>query len=168
MSEHDQRDDYDDKTRISDQLQDKELDHSLSQLWWVGFTQLLIAQFAVVVILMLMIVFGDGLNDRGSIAVELLIPFLVWIIGTAFNIVVILGATVGSRAKMYWLALLASLIAMTSFPAVWFAPVTSYLALRALRRLANRDVRARFEAVARGTITSHSSEVTDARSDRST
>src|SRR6185503_10066851 len=106
--------------------------------------------------------FWDDLQDQPAVC---LVP-IGWLLATAWTMFVMRAANAMRRYRRYWAAVAAAVMTMFSVPFVYLAVVQFPIAVWVLLVLSRRDVRARFEAVARGTMVSGHTEATDARADR--
>ena len=90
-----------------------------------------------------------------------------WPLAVAAPILVMRGAGDMRRFRRYWWAVTAGVLTLFAIPIIHLGVFQLPLGLWVLQVLARRDVRARFDAVARGTIPSAPTEASDARADRS-
>jgi hypothetical protein len=153
----DPRDDYDAQLGRSPLASERVVRAAASALWGFGLLQLLLWQawVAFVVLMLLMTHFVDGdktLDDlwrtiSGRPAVWL--SLFGWPVATASTIAVIHGANGMRRFQRYGWAVTAAVLTLASIPVICLVPIQVPLGIWAIIVLLRRDVRARFEAVAR-------------------
>ena len=174
MTDHDERDDYDDE-RWGDQLAPTSVVRwPASAMWGFGVLQLILLQTwtAFVVVLLVISHFVDDDRTFADLWQTITRSELLWMslagwpFATAGTIAVIWGANSLRRFRHYWWTVTAACLTLFSVPIICLAPIQLPLGIWVLVVLARRDVRARFEAVARGTIPSPPGEALDARADR--
>jgi hypothetical protein len=157
MSEHDEREDYDDE-RWGDQLAPASaVRWPASAMWACGVLQLLCAQVWVgfVVLLLVLIDLVDDDRTLGEVWEKvrrepaLWGTFAVWPVATACAVLVIRGANDLRRFRRYWWAVVAAVLTVFSVPVLCLAVLQVPVGAWVLVVLARRDVRARFEVEAR-------------------
>jgi hypothetical protein len=157
MTGHDERDDYDDEG-WGDQLAPAPVVHwPASAMWGFGVLQLILLQTwtAFVVALLVISHFVDDDRTLAELWRTITSSELVWMslvgwpLATACAVVVIRGANDLGRFRHYWWAVTAAFLTLFSAPVVCLAPIQLPLGVWVLVVLARRDVRARFETVAR-------------------
>ena len=161
MTDHDERDDYDDERRDRPLAADHIVHWPASTMWAFGLLQLIFTQTIIgfLIVLTVVVNFVDGdetLADFWSHVTsnpELWLIPLGWLVATAWTAFVIWAANGMRRYRRYWFAVTAAVLTMFSVPFFYLAVIQLPIGLWVLIVLARRDVRARFEAVARGTIT---------------
>ncbi len=171
MSEHDQREDYDDKPDRG-RLASKEIvAWPASVMWVLGLMQCVFTQVGLVFLACMFVAegldagksFGEIWQTAFSEEAEVL-TLLAWPIVTACAVLVMQGANDLRRFRRYPLVIASVVLTFLSIPFIYLGvlgiPLSIWLALLLLRR----DVRARFEAVACGNIVNHSGEESNARS----
>jgi len=173
VSEHDPRDDYDDEP-WRDRPSPKDLVRMPASMMGVfGLLQIIITQlYTGVGIATTVLSFvddgkgiGDVLRSPMDIATMLLIV-AVWLLATACAIVVMCGANDLGRFRRYWWVVAGAVLTLLGVPFFYLAVVQFPLGIWLIVLLSRRDVRARFEAVARGRIESGPQELRHARTDR--
>jgi hypothetical protein len=174
MSEHDQRDDYDDEPERGRLASKGIVAWPASAMWVFGLMQCVFAQIFVAFWGYLFV--SEGLEEGKSLAEiiqqilaqeEAVVAIVCWPIATACTLVVMQGANNLRRFQRYPLVAIGAVLTFLSIPLIHLGVLGIPLAIWLMVLLIRRDVRARFEAVARGTIPTHSNEVPNARSDRS-
>lgn len=98
---------------------------------------------------------------------EVLVGVVVCAVYVGLNWVVVVGTRRLARFESYRLAVAAVLLSCVPVPFLYCGVVTVPIAIWGLVLLAQSDVRARFAANRRGTMTPTHTEPTDARADRS-
>jgi hypothetical protein len=91
--------------------------------------------------------------------------FAYCIVGGVTSAIVLRGASLMRRCLAYRYCLFAAVVALFPIPCYCLIFFNLALGISALRQLRRPDVRARFEAVARGTIVRGPAETPDARTD---
>ena len=161
MTGHDERNDYDDVRWDGHPLAPAAVARwPASAMWGFGVLQLILVQtwtaFVVAILVVTFFVDDDRTVDDVWRAItrnpSLWMSFVGWPLATGCAIVVIRGANSLRRFRHYWWAVTAGFLTLFAIPVLFLAPVQLPLGVWALAVLARRDVRARFEAVARGTI----------------
>ena len=158
MSEYDERDDYDDEPRNRPLAPDHVMRWPASTMWAFGLLQLIFTQtimtFLIVVTVVVNFVDGDKtLADFWAHVTsnpELWLGPLGWLLATAWTAFVIRAANGMRRYQRYWSAVTAAVLTMFSVPFFYLVVIQLPIGVWVLVVLARRDVRARFEAVARG------------------
>lgn len=170
MSEHDLREDYDDLHYQGPLARPEVVRWPASIMWVFGLLQLIIVQlwvgFLASILVMTHIVRDNKpwseVWETATTEETFWISALAWPFLVAGPFVVIRAATHLRRFRRYPLVVAGVILTLLAFPFLYLAvlqlPLGIYLAILLLRR----DVRARFEAVARGTITPTSPEASDA------
>jgi len=168
VSDDDERDDYDDEPwrKRPDVAQ------------WVHWPALFLGGFAVVQLLLSIAgclwlpgamvwkwIDPEFYDDDGPQWPEVIIGTLVFFCCVALNAFVIIGVRRMAKFRSYRLVLWAVGLSFLPLPLVSCGMVSVPLSIWALVVLLNRDVRARFEAVARGTMIEAPPETPDARTD---
>jgi len=156
MSEHDQREDYDDEPWKGRLAPKHFVRWPASAMWAFGLVQLLLSIVGLILLGLAVLeraVAGQD-NAAGSwqslfLSDDFLIILFVCVIGTTANLVVMRGAAGMGRFRRYSWAVAASVLLVLSVPFIYFAVFTVPLGIWALIVLCRRDVRARFGANAR-------------------
>ena len=172
MSEHDEREDYDDEPWRGDRLApDHVVRWPTSVMWGLGLMQLVFTQTFIVMMVAAEILVGfvDGgatLNDLWQDSDWWRIP-PGWLVLTGCNVFVIRTASEMRRFRHYWRVVSSTVLVMFAVPFIFLTVIQLPLGIWILVVLCRRDVRARFQAVARGTMIEAPPETPDARADRS-
>jgi hypothetical protein len=160
VSDQDQRDDYDDD-RLHCPLATPEVVRGpASAMWGFGLLQLLLWQtwFAFVICLLVVSHFVDADKTLADLWRTITRSELIWLtlagwpLATACTIIAIYGANCLRRFRGYRWALTAAILTLASAPVICLLPIQVPLGIWVLIVVLRPDVRARFEAVARGTI----------------
>jgi hypothetical protein len=174
MTTHDERQDHDDERWDGHPLAPASVVRwPASAMWGFGLLQLILTQtwIAFLAAIMLVDVVDNGrtLADVWKLVRKVPLLWLTligWPFATIGTILVMRGANELRRFGRYGLAITAAVLTMFAVPVVFLAVIQLPLGVWVLVLLARRDVRARFEAVARGTITPVPPEAPDARADQ--
>jgi hypothetical protein len=162
MSGDDQRDDYDDEPDRGPLAPDHIVRWPAALMKLFAILHTILMQ--LIALLFVLAVIAESLDDfdgalREVFQPEMLLMTLAWLLATACCAIEIRGASDLRRFRRYPWVVAGATITLLTMP-----PLGGWLIWLLLRR----DVRARFEAVARGTITSTHPEPSDARIDRAT
>jgi len=159
MSEHDERENYDDILEWGPPAPPHIVRLPAAIMWGVGLSQFLIVQMWLA-ILVGSLVFTHFVDDDKNLAdawdrvirkPPLWGSFLGWPLATACTIIVMRGANDLKRFRRYHWVVVAATLTLLSVPIIFLGVVQVPLGIWLLWILLRRDVRARFEAVARGT-----------------
>ena len=175
MSEHDPRDDYDDEPARGPLAPTHVVELPGTVMWLYCLFHFLLAQLWFVYVSFEFVekhFVRDNKDFEGALNSfkkdqTLYLSLAAWPLATILTMYVRRAAFNLLGFRCYRQVVIAAFIICFGIPFVLLAPISLLLSGYVFGLLLRRDVRARFEAVARGTITSPSSEVTDARSDRS-
>ena len=174
MTDQDERDDYDDERWNWPLAPDHVVRLPAAIMWAFGLLQLLFAQVIFVLFVAVKVVvdvidsdqtwqqFWDDVQDEPAIW---LVP-IGWLLTTAWAVLVMRTANDMRQYRRYGAAVAAAVMTMCSVPFMYLAVIQFPVGVWILAVLARSDVRARFEAVARGTIRSAPPEEPDARANR--
>ena len=173
MTVHDERDDYDDEPRGRPLAPDHVVRWPANVMWGLGWLQLIFTQFFAVLLVTVEILvnFVDG----GKTLADLWRDFedldsyyapVAWLLMTGCNIFVIRAGNDMRSFRRYWRVVVAAVMTTLAVPFVYFAVFQLPLGIWILVVIARRDVRARFEAVARVKMTMSPTEASNARPDR--
>ncbi|HJZ91787.1 MAG TPA: hypothetical protein VKE40_13005 [Gemmataceae bacterium] len=166
MSEHDPRDDYDDAPWKGRVAPEHLIRWPASAMWVFGLVQLILSLLGLVLMTVGVVWRAQEEPDKWAshfLDEDLRVILAAGVFGTIANTVILYGAAGMGRFRRYPWAVSASVLIVFSMPFVYFAVFTVPLGIWALLVLCRRDVRARFAATARGTITGSPPEVSDAR-----
>ena len=164
MSGHDERDDYDD--------QPERLSGPAETMWWAGqaiasfaLIQLAPSILALVATLTIFVLAGANGGDSPPTLPfgDVSLVFGAAVVSVAWNALVLRGAVGMPEFRGYRRAVLSAVLVVPAVPVVGLAVVTLPLGVWVLIVLLRPEVRARFDAVARGTITGAPPEAPDAR-----
>jgi hypothetical protein len=166
MSWHDQREDYDDHPELGPMAPPHTGCGVTSVMWVFGLMQFIGTQLWVAFVVTVLVIshFVDDdktLDDAWRTVTNFEIywvTFLGWPVATACAILVMRGANCLRQFRHYPLAVSAALLSILSVPFVCLAIVQTIVGIYALCLLLRPDVRARFEAVARGTLKTYAPE----------
>lgn len=168
MTDHDEREDYDDEPwRRAKPEQQVRTPATIIEVFGAIQLGLSVLWFLVAVV---MIVWGA--IDPAAVDADDWTWYeaagLLALAGLAavWNWVVVLGGGRMRACRNYRLAVAAAVLSFLPWPLYYCLPVSAPVAVWALVVLARPDVRARFKAVARGTIPPAPPEEPDARADR--
>lgn len=163
VSDHDQREDYDDHLGGDHLAADSLVRWPASAMWVLGLMQLIVVLVGTAFAVYLTV--ADALDD-GRTVDEIWMAasrdeafwFVLgaWPLAIACPIIVMRGANNLRQFRRYWWAVTAGILTLLALPFFYLGVFQLPLGLWALLLLARRDVRARFDAVARGTILSDS------------
>jgi len=164
MSEHDQREDYDDEPDRGPLARKRIVAWPASAMWVLGLMQCIITQFIVAFWTYLFVRIGldDGKSLRDLLEEVLanevaLIALACWPMATACTVLVMRGANDLRRFQRYPWVVAAAVMTFLSIPFFYLGVLGIPLSLWIFILLLRRDVRARFEAVSRcSTITERS------------
>jgi hypothetical protein len=170
VSEHDEREDYDDDPWRKRATPEELLRTPASIIAAFGAIQL---GFSVVGCLALVaLIIWSLFNDIGADTdpedgglYEFLAVISISILSVLWNWVIVRGAGRMRKCRNYRLSVAAAVLSIFSVPFYYCLPISAGVAVWTLVILSRRDVRARFAAVARGTISSAPPEAPDARTD---
>jgi len=142
MSEHDEREDYDDLPNRGPLAPEYIVRRPAAMMWGVGLVQLIITQLAAFFYVALMVVFiFDGETTLGDTS-EIVLGIAGWVAASVWLVTVMRAASKLRRFQSHRWVVTGAMLTLLTMP-----PVGIWLVWLLLRR----DVRARFEAVARGT-----------------
>lgn len=151
--EHDEREDYDDEPWRKRSDGDVPVQWIASSISTFGLLQLLCSAAGLlggtVSVFVLLL---DPESAGPGESVRIILVFLIYLLGVGSNALVMRGARDMRRYRRYRLAVLAAALSILPVPLVFFGPCSVPLGISALVVLLRPDVRARFAAVARGTI----------------
>jgi hypothetical protein len=150
VSEHDERDDYDDEPWKGRPSPDRLVQWAARMVWALGLTQLGVTLVAAYFEAMRLLDRVDEAPLQQIEIEEFAAVLLLLTICVALNAVVIYGACRMRRFRHYGWAVTAAAINAVSIPFVPLLVVAAPVSIWALTLLTRRDVRARFAAVARG------------------
>lgn len=169
MSEHDEREDYDDEPWRGRPTPEQQVRTPATIIEVFGAVQLgfSILGFVVAVVVIVWGVIDPPAVDAEDMTwYEALAVLAACLFAIAWNWVVVRGAGRMRACRNYRLAVTATVLSFVPLPIYYCGPICAPVAVWALVVLARRDVRARFEAVARGKMMSGPTEASDARADR--
>jgi hypothetical protein len=159
MSDHDPRDDYDDELARGPLAPEHIVRWPASAMWAFGLLQLIFAQMWVA-LLATTIVLTNFVDDDKTVSEvwdrfkhteAFWLTLAGWPVATFCTILVMRGGNDLRRFRRYpWVAA-GTVLMMLAVPFFYLAVIQLPLGLWVLYFLLRRDVRARFEAVARGT-----------------
>jgi len=170
VSDHDEREDYDDEPWRKRATPEELLRTPASIIAAFGAIQLGFSVVGCVAVVALMIwsLFHDPGADTepedGGLY-EFLAVVSICILSVLWNWVIVRGAGRMRKCRDYRLCVAAAVLSIFSVPFYYCLPISAGVAVWALVILSRRDVRARFGAVARGTIIPAPVETPDARTD---
>lgn len=159
MSEHDEREDYDDLHYTGPLARRGIAGWPGSLMWVFGVVQLIAVQLvlgAVAFLYILMGIVDDG-KSVAEVGADVLdsgnwVGFVAWPVLTAGPIIVIVAANNFRRFRRYQLVVAGAILTLLAFPFFYLAIFQLPLGIWLIVILLRRDVRARFEAVDRGAI----------------
>lgn len=174
VSGHDERDDYDDEPWRKRRLPEELLRTPAAMLSTFAVIQM---GFSALGVIVLLVAVGRALLDpapadpdwedlawyEAAAVVAMVLAGVGAVI--VWNWLIIRGAARMRTCRNYRLALAAAFLSILPVPFYYCGPISAPAAIWALVILLRRDVRARFEAVARGTMTAPPPEAPDARTD---
>ena len=164
MNWHDEREDYDDEPQQHRVTTEQLVYRTAAAVWTFGLFQLgicLIGLFLPAMILLERSVQGPR-PFKADVRTGLSVAALS-LLGAALAGIVLYGSTRISEFRRYPWALVAAVLTTLSFPCVFLGMFTIPLGVWAMIVLLRTDVRARFAAVARGTMDPAPPEAPDAR-----
>jgi hypothetical protein len=163
VSGHDLRDDYDDEPRRERHLPDRLVQWLAGAVEAFGRLQLLCSVVGLLAgtVWVFEILLDPQVPGRVRTAGISIILASLW--GIGWNALVVAGARDMRRYQRYRLVMLAAVLSALPIPFVYFAPCSFPVSIGAIIVLLAPDVRARFEAVARGKMNAASPEARDAR-----
>jgi hypothetical protein len=174
VSDHDERDDYDDEPRGRPLAPEYAVLWPARLMWLCGHIQLVFVQIVaflyIAIAIALLAMDGDkedldGLWDAVQ-EPEFWLMIGGWVAATIWTAAIVRAANDLRRFRRYQFVVTATVLVLIPIPFLLIGGVQIPSAVWTLLTLARRDVRARFEAVARGTIPSAPPEAPDARADR--
>lgn len=162
MKGRDQREDYDDDPDRGPLAPEHVVRWPASAMWVFGLlqlmaTQLWLAFFAGATLVVYVVDNGKTIGeawDAMKYEPAFWLTVAGWPIGTACAITVMRGANDLKQFRRYSRVVVGAVFILLGIPVIYFAVVQFPLGLWLIWLLLRRDVRARFEAVARGTVTS--------------
>jgi hypothetical protein len=172
VSEHDEREDYDDEARDRPLAPARVVQWPSVIMWGIGLLQLILTQTWVVFVASVLVIRGNDDNLTAGEVWDIATgdslfwtTFAAWPFVTAATFLVMKAGNDFRRFRHFWLVVTGAIIVLLSIPAFFCGVIQIPLSLWMLAVLVRRDVRARLEAVARGTITPSPPEAPDARTD---
>lgn len=170
MSANDPGEDYDDEPWKGRVTPEYIVRWPASIMWVAGLIQFIFIQLWIgplIAFLALGYLIADKtLADVWQFALKypaIWISFLGWPLASACSIVMMVGANDLAHFRRYYLVVAAASLTLLSIPVLPLAIVQLPVGIWTLWLLFRRDIRARFEAVARGTILAPQSESSHAR-----
>jgi len=167
MSEHDQREDYDDEPWRGRRTFEMVVKTPSDIMWSLGLFQLLAGFFTTLTAGWAFIEASFGKSPPPSTSPwTFLVVSIFAILGIATSAFILRGASNMKRFQRYDLAVIASLLTLSSLPCVFALPYSAVIGIWTLMVLRRHDVRARFDAGARGTMSPNAGDAANARLDR--
>jgi hypothetical protein len=171
VNTHDEREDYDDEPRDRPLAPEGVMRWPASVMWAFGLFQFIgaqvVAAFLVALIVFFNFIDGDetlsSFWDHVQTVPELGLFPLSWILATVWTFLLMRSANDMRQFRHYNSVVLAVIMFTLSVPFVFLAIFQLPIGLAILTVLLQRDVRARFEAVARGKMNAAPPEAPDAR-----
>jgi hypothetical protein len=160
VSGHDPREDYDDEPGLGRLAPEQVVRLPASAMWVFGLlqlvgTQLWVGFVAILLLLVELVDHGKPLDDVWDKIEDEPIywaTLLAWPVATACGLFVMRGANDLRRFRHYWRVVAAVVLTLFSVPVVCVGVFQLPIGVWILLVVTRRDVRARFEAVARGTM----------------
>lgn len=160
MSQHDERDDYDDEPWRKWATPEQLLRTPASIIAAFGAIQLGFSLLGVVAVAATFVwgVFNDAdPNDSDSdtedaTVYKVLAVIAILILSVGWNWIVVLGAGRMRKCRNYRLSITVAVLSAFSIPFYYCLPISSGVAIWTVVLLSRREVKARFAAVARGVV----------------
>jgi len=142
-------------------------------MWVFGVLQFIATQLwmALLISTIIVVEFVDGNQTLGGFWISVKDEWGFWLylgawpVATACAIIVTRAANDLKRFRHYQLVVAGAILTLLSVPCIFLGVIQVPLGVWLIALLLRRDVRARFEAVARGTIREAPPEDRDARTD---
>ena len=149
MSEHDEREDYDEEPWKGRASSDRLVRWQARSFLVFGLFQFAASLVVLTIAIIVMSPLPTNVGtDNKTIAL------VGGLVGVPLNFVVVFGAIEMAALRKYRWAVAGTLFGLFSFPVIFLAVLSLPIRIWALVVLCNPDVRARFEAVASNTISS--------------
>jgi hypothetical protein len=164
VSGHDEREDYDDEPWRKRRPPDESIRWAASTIWAFGQVQLILSGlgFFFAAWVAILTAFDEGIGKDAE-PFEVVLFAASSVAAIAWNAVVIRAANRMRQFRRYRLAVLGSAMSVLPVPFFYFAIFSFPLGVYSFILLMRSDVRARFAAVARGTMKAAPPEAPDAR-----